>query len=43
LNQTFPDQTGPRPSLHHIDAWMQRIEAETKYSVVAEKELNVVK
>jgi glutathione S-transferase len=43
LNQTFPDQTGPRPSLHNIDAWMQRIETGTKYSVVAEKELNIVK
>ena len=43
LNQTFPDQTGLRPSLHNIDAWMQRIETETKYSVVAEKELNIVK
>jgi glutathione S-transferase len=43
LNQTFPDQTGPRPSLQNIDTWMQRIEAETKYSVVAEKELNIVK
>jgi len=43
LNQTFPDQTGPRPSLHNIDAWMQRLEAKTKYSVVAEKELNIVK
>ena len=43
LNQNFPDQTGPRPSLHNIDAWMQRLEAETKYSVVAEKKLNIVK
>ena len=43
LNQTFPDQTGPRPSLQNIDAWMQRIETGTKYSVVAEKELNIVK
>ena len=43
LNQTFPKQTGPRLSLHNIEAWMQRIEAETKYSVVAEKELNIVK
>ncbi|MBU3596904.1 glutathione S-transferase family protein [Polynucleobacter bastaniensis] len=43
LNQNFPDQTGPRPSLHNIDAWMQRIETGTKYSVVAEKELNIVK
>jgi glutathione S-transferase len=43
LNHSFPDQTGPRPSLHNIEAWMKRIEAETKYSLVAEKELNIVK
>jgi glutathione S-transferase len=43
LNETFPEQTGPRLSLHNIETWMQRIEADTKYSVVAEKELNIVK
>jgi glutathione S-transferase len=43
LNQTFPDQTGPRPSLKNIEAWMQRIEAGTKFSMVAEKELNILK
>ena len=43
LNETFPEQTGPRLALKNIEAWMQRIEAETKYSVVAEKELNIVK
>ncbi|MBU3592805.1 glutathione S-transferase family protein [Polynucleobacter sp. 71A-WALBACH] len=43
LNQTFPDQTGPRTSLPNIESWMKRIEAETQYSVVAEKELNIMK
>jgi glutathione S-transferase len=43
LNQTFPEQTGPRPSLQNLHAWMQRIEAETQYGVVAEKELNIAK
>ena len=43
LNQTFPDKTGPRLPLHNIDAWMQRIEENTQYQVVAEKELNIVK
>ncbi|CAM3667173.1 glutathione S-transferase family protein [Polynucleobacter arcticus] len=43
LNETFPDQTGPRTQLHHIDAWMQRIETQTNYQVVTEKELNIVK
>ncbi|MES2586313.1 MAG: glutathione S-transferase N-terminal domain-containing protein [Pseudomonadota bacterium] len=43
LNQTFPEQTGSRLALHNIEAWMQRLEAETQYSIVAEKELNIVK
>ena len=43
LNQTFPDQTGPRTSLPNIELWMKCIEAETQYSVVAEKELNIMK
>ena len=43
LNETFPEKTGPRLSLKNVEAWMQRIEAETQYSVVAEKELNIVK
>lgn len=43
LHQTFPDKTGERPQLHNIDSWMKRIETETKYSTVAEKELNIVK
>ena len=43
LHQTFPEKTGPRSQLSNIDSWMQRIEAETKYSVVSEKALNIVK
>jgi glutathione S-transferase len=43
LQQTFPDKTGPRSQLKNIDAWMKRIEEKTKYHVVAEKELNIVK
>jgi glutathione S-transferase len=43
LNQTFPENTGPRLSLNNLQAWMQRIEAETQYIVVAEKELNIAK
>jgi glutathione S-transferase len=43
LNETFPDQTGPRSPLKNIEAWMRRIEAETQYSLVAEKALNIVK
>jgi glutathione S-transferase len=43
LEQTFPEKTGPRSQLSNIDEWMKRIEGETKYSVVAEKALNIVK
>jgi glutathione S-transferase len=43
LNQTFPDKTGPRLPLQHIDAWMKRLEENTQYHVVAEKELNITK
>jgi glutathione S-transferase len=43
LNEAFPDQTGPRPALHNIDTWMKRLKDDTHFSVVAEKELNIVK
>jgi len=43
LNVHFPEKTGPRLPLKNIDAWMNRVETETKYSVVAEKELNILK
>ncbi len=43
LHQTFPDQTGPRSLLKNIDVWIKRIEAETQYNLVAEKDLNIVK
>ena len=43
LNETFPEQTGARLSLKNVEAWMQRLEVETQYSVVAEKVLNIVK
>jgi glutathione S-transferase len=43
LNQTFPDQTGSRPALKNIEAWMLRIETGTKFSMVAEKELSIMK
>jgi glutathione S-transferase len=43
LNKTFPDKTGPRAELKNIDAWLKRLEQETCYNLVAEKELNIVK
>ncbi|QWE10507.1 glutathione S-transferase family protein [Polynucleobacter sp. es-EL-1] len=43
LNQTFPEQTGPRTHLSNIDAWMKRLEESTQYKLVEEKALNIVK
>ena len=43
LNQTFPQQTGKRANLKHIDAWMKRLEEETCYNNIVEKELNIIK
>lgn len=43
LNQTFPEQTGPRTQLSNIDAWMKRLEENTQYKLVEEKALNIVK
>ncbi|OYW80558.1 MAG: glutathione S-transferase [Polynucleobacter sp. 32-46-5] len=43
LNQTFPEQTGPRTPLKNIDAWMKRLEENTQYKLVEEKALNIVK
>lgn len=42
LNQAFPDKTGPRADLKNIDQWLKRIELETQFNHVAEKELNIV-
>lgn len=43
LNETFPEKTGPRPSLKNIDAWLKRLETETDFNHIAEKELNIIK
>ena len=43
LNETFPEKTGPRPSLKNIDAWLKRLETETDFNHIAEKQLNIVK
>ena len=43
LNKTFPQETGARANLKNIDAWLKRLEEETCYSDIAEKELNIVK
>jgi glutathione S-transferase len=43
LHKTFPQQTGERADLKNIDAWMRRLEVETRFNDIAEKELNIVK
>jgi len=43
LHEAFPEKTGPRADLKNIDAWLRRLESETKYSAVAEKKLNIIK
>jgi glutathione S-transferase len=43
LHKTFLEQTGPRADLKNIDAWIKRLEQETRFNDIAEKELNIVK
>ena len=42
LHQAFPEKTGPKADLIHIDQWLKRLEDRTHYSEIAEKELNIV-
>jgi len=43
LHKTFPQETGERANLKNIDAWLKRLEEETCFNDIAEKELNIVK
>ena len=43
LQQTFPEQTGPRTPLSNIDAWLERIKIQTQFNVFADKQLNIVR
>jgi glutathione S-transferase len=43
LNENFPEKTGPRPNLKNINAWLKRLETETDFNNIAEKELNIIK
>jgi glutathione S-transferase len=43
LNKTFPEETGQRAELKNIDVWLKRLEQETCFNDIAEKELNIVK
>ena len=43
LHNSFPQQTGERANLKNIDAWLKRLEEETCFNEIIEKELNIVK
>ena len=43
LNKTFPERTGERADLKNIDVWLKRLETETYFNDIVEKELNIVK
>jgi glutathione S-transferase len=43
LNAAFPEKTGPRAQLKNIESWLKRLEQETHFNDIAEKELNIVK
>ncbi len=43
LNKTFPTETGQRAQLKNVEAWLERLERETCFNDIAEKELNIVK
>lgn len=43
LNETFPQQTGERAVLKNIEAWLKRLEEETCFNDIVEKELNIIK
>lgn len=43
LHQAFPEKTGPRPNLKHLEAWLKRLGTETHFNTIAEKELNIIK
>jgi len=43
LNKTFPRETGQRAELKNIAAWLERLEKETCFNDIVEKELNIVK
>lgn len=43
LQKTFPKETGERANLKNVDAWLKRLEEETYFNEIAEKELNIIK
>jgi len=43
LDATFPEKTGGRPDLKHVDAWLKRLSTKTVFDDIAEKHLNIIK
>jgi glutathione S-transferase len=43
VDATFPEKTGGRTKLKNIDAWLKRLETETLFDDIAEKQLNIIK
>ena len=43
LNNTFPEKTGPRAKLNHVERWLNQLKSETCFNEFADKELNIVK
>jgi len=41
LNQAFPEKTGARTHLINLENWLQRIQAETKFNMVADKAIPI--
>jgi glutathione S-transferase len=43
VDETFPEKTGGRTKLKNIDAWLKRLETETLFNEIVEKQLNIIK
>ena len=43
VDETFPEKTGGRIKLKNIDAWLRRLETETLFNKIVEKQLNIIK
>jgi glutathione S-transferase len=43
VDETFPEKTGGRIKLKNIDAWLKRLETETLFNEIVEKQLNIIK
>jgi glutathione S-transferase len=43
VDETFPEKTGGRTKLKNIDVWLKRLETETLFNEIVEKQLNIIK